>query len=81
MGDGEYAPLSRLISCIVASGIPHHLLAATLPCLPGSNALNSFVLPIQEVERQSCSYAGSLPLWWNSTWLSRLPFYRDFLVL
>jgi len=35
-------------------------------------ALNSFVLPIQEVKRQSCSLAGSLPLWKNSTWLSRL---------
>jgi len=37
---------------------------------PGSNppmsswvfALNSFVLPSQEVERQSCSYAGSIAL-------------------
>ena len=33
------APLSRSVSCIVASGIPHHLLAATLPCLPGSSPL------------------------------------------
>ena len=36
-------------------------LAANLHISSWVIALNSFVLPIQEVERQSCSFAGSTP--------------------
>jgi len=46
---------------ISAIGIPHKLQIANLPCLPASNVPNSFVLRIQEVERQSCSTTGSMP--------------------
>jgi len=55
MGDGEYAPLNRLVSCIVASGDSTPSPGSNPPMSSWVFALNSFVLPIQEVERQSCS--------------------------
>jgi len=52
LGVDERGPTDRGSPIFLAVGIPHQLLAANLPCLPGSKALNSFVLPSQEVERQ-----------------------------
>lgn len=53
-------------------GIPHSLRRLPSHVSQGQFALNSFVQPIHEVECQSCSNAGSLPLGKNSIRLSRL---------
>lgn len=53
-------------------GIPHSLRRLPSHVSQGQFALNSFVQPIHEVECQSCSKTGSMPLGKNSIRLSRL---------
>lgn len=53
-------------------GIPHSLRRLPSHVSQGHFALNSFVQPFHEVECQSCSKTGSMPLGKNSIRLSRL---------
>lgn len=53
-------------------GIPYSLRRLPSHVSQGQFALNSFVQPFHEVECQSCSNTGSMPLGKNSIRLSRL---------